>query len=149
MKALSVHGAATLRHRPCKGDEVMNSKRLVAAALALTGAFGASLVHAHGRDDVQWSVTIGTPAAAPVYRAPVYNAPVQVYTPAMRGYNAPVPVIAPHRRDTQPTRWDRDGDGIPNRYDRVYNPRWDRDGDGVPNRYDRHDDRADGRRGGR
>ena len=33
--------------------------------------------------------------------------------------------------------WDIDGDGIPNRYDRVYNPRWDRDGDGVPNRYDR------------
>jgi hypothetical protein len=34
---------------------------------------------------------------------------------------------------------DADGDGIPNRRDRVYNPRWDVDGDGVPNRYDRHD----------
>ena len=43
----------------------------------------------------------------------------------------------------RPTRWDRDGDGIPNRYDRVYNPRWDRDGDGVPNRYDRHPNRRD------
>jgi len=32
------------------------------------------------------------------------------------------------------TRWDRDGDGIPNRYDRV------RDGDGVPNRFDRFPD---------
>ena len=34
----------------------------------------------------------------------------------------------------RPVAWhpgDRDGDGIPNRYDR------DRDGDGVPNRYDR------------
>lgn len=30
--------------------------------------------------------------------------------------------------------WDRDGDGIPNRYDH------DRDGDGVPNRYDRRPD---------
>lgn len=30
--------------------------------------------------------------------------------------------------------WDRDHDGIPNRYDR------DRDGDGVPNRYDRRPD---------
>ncbi len=29
---------------------------------------------------------------------------------------------------------DRDGDGVPNRYDR------DRDGDGVPNRYDRDRD---------
>jgi hypothetical protein len=46
-----------------------------------------------------------------------------------------------------PTRWDRDGDGIPNRYDRVYNPRWDRDGDGIPNRYDRHDDTRRGRDG--
>ncbi|KPF50334.1 hypothetical protein IP87_10705 [beta proteobacterium AAP121] len=34
---------------------------------------------------------------------------------------------------------DADRDGIPNRYDRVYNPRWDVDGDGVPNRHDRHD----------
>ena len=34
----------------------------------------------------------------------------------------------------QPGGWDRDGDGIPNRYDR------DRDGDGVPNRHDRRPD---------
>ena len=47
-----------------------------------------------------------------------------------------------HRAYRQPTRWDADGDGIPNRYDRVYNPRWDRDGDGVPNRYDRYDNRG-------
>ncbi|HZM46938.1 MAG TPA: hypothetical protein VFC14_19120 [Burkholderiales bacterium] len=57
-------------------------------------------------------------------------------------------------RSTQySSRWDRDGDGIPNRYDRTPygrrfadndrygrwhygGPRWDRDGDGVPNRYD-------------
>jgi hypothetical protein len=61
-----------------------------------------------------------------------------------------------------PTRWDVDGDGIPNRHDRLYNPAWDRNGngvpdrreyrhgpygdrdrDGIPNRYDRHDDRWD------
>ena len=36
-----------------------------------------------------------------------------------------------HRGDG---RWDRDHDGVPNRYDR------DRDGDGVPNRYDRRPD---------
>ena len=34
----------------------------------------------------------------------------------------------------EPGRWDRDGDGIPDRRDR------DRDGDGVPNRYDRTPD---------
>jgi hypothetical protein len=39
-------------------------------------------------------------------------------------------------------RHDRDGDGIPNRYDRYNNNRYDRDrdGDGVPNRYDRRPD---------
>jgi hypothetical protein len=34
------------------------------------------------------------------------------------------------------TYGDIDRDGIPDRRDPVYNPRWDRDGDGVPNRYD-------------
>jgi hypothetical protein len=42
------------------------------------------------------------------------------------------------------SRWDRDGDGIPNRRDPTPNgfaPRHgDRDGDGVPNRYDSHPD---------
>lgn len=38
------------------------------------------------------------------------------------------------RWNLQPGGWDRDGDGIPNRYDR------DRDGDGVQNRYDRDRD---------
>jgi hypothetical protein len=40
----------------------------------------------------------------------------------------------PAQYDRRPTRWDRDGDGIANRYDR------DRDGDGVPNRFDRYPD---------
>ena len=116
-------------------------KLLFTAALATAGALGVGTAQA--RDvDVQWSVTLGTPIytqAAPVYvqPAPAYHGgfrhPVPVYAPAPRGYH-------------QPTRWDRDGDGIANRYDRVYNPRWDRDGDGVPNRYDRHDGR-DGRGG--
>lgn len=41
---------------------------------------------------------------------------------------------------------DRDGDGIPNRYDRDsrYNPHGDIDGDGVPNRFDNDRD-GDGR----
>ncbi len=37
---------------------------------------------------------------------------------------------------------DADRDGIPDRRDPVYNPRWDRDGDGVPNRYDARPDDA-------
>jgi len=35
---------------------------------------------------------------------------------------------------------DADRHGIPNRRDPVYSPRWDRDGDGVPNRYDARPD---------
>jgi len=38
------------------------------------------------------------------------------------------------RWDDRRGRWDRDHDGVPNRYDR------DRDGDGVPNRFDRRPD---------
>jgi hypothetical protein len=48
----------------------------------------------------------------------------------------------------QPSRWDRDGDGIPNRYDRydnrndsAQNPFGDRDRDGVPNFIDPYNDR--------
>jgi hypothetical protein len=90
----------------------------IAAALALTTALGAGVAQAHG-GDVQWSVTIGAPVYVP---APVYR--------------QPAPVYYPHARYQTPTYWDRDGDGIPNRYDRRYNPAWDVDGDGIPNRYD-------------
>ena len=122
----------------------MSSKKLILAAVALTATLGAGIAQAHGRDDVQWSVTIG----APVYSQPVYSQPV--YTPAPV-FVEPAPVYSRGygygHGYRQPTRWDRDGDGIPNRYDPVYNPRWDRDGDGVPNRYDRYDNSRQGRDG--
>jgi hypothetical protein len=134
--------------------------------LALLGALSGTAAQAHGAD-AQWSVTIGAPVIrlpVPVLHIPV-PAPV-VIVPAPR----PLPVVgyshAGHYRE--PTRWDVDGDGIPNRYDRVYNPVWDRNGDGIPdrradrrehrphpygdrdhdglpNRYDRRDDRFDDR----
>jgi hypothetical protein len=99
----------------------------IAAALALTAALGAGVAHARG-PDVQWSVTIGAPIFVP---APVYRQPAPIYYP-------PQPIYYPHARYQEPTHWDRDGDGIPNRYDRRYNPRWDVDGDGIPNRHDRY-----------
>jgi len=43
-------------------------------------------------------------------------------------------------RHYQPSRFDRDGDGIPNRRDPTPDgrgPRWDRDNDGIANRFDR------------
>ena len=154
----------------------MNRKTFIVAALALAGSLVAGLAQA--RSDVQWSVTIGGPIGVPVYSQPypvysqpypvynqpypVYSQPAPIYTQPAPVYLRPVPVYSQpypqHWRGQvqyqEPTRWDRDGDGIPNRHDRLYNPRWDRDGDGVPNRYERYeryerddrDDRHDGRR---
>jgi hypothetical protein len=47
-----------------------------------------------------------------------------------------------------PSRWDRDGNGIPDRYERhsERGPWGDRDHDGIPNAYDRYDNRYDYRR---
>jgi len=110
----------------------MSRRNILVAALALTGALSAGLAQAQPHDDVQWSVTIGTP---------VYSQPMPVYRQPMPVYVQPAPVYqyGQYGHYRQPTRWDRDGDGIPNRADRVYNPRWDRDGDGIPNRQDRWD----------
>ena len=110
---------------------ISKSKFVIAAALALTGTLGAGMAQANHADDVQWSVTIGTP----MYGQPVYSQPMPVYTHPAPVYRHHVPVVPQHRYH-QPTRWDRDGDGIPNRQDRFYNPAWDRDGDGIPNRRD-------------
>jgi len=115
----------------------------IPTALVLAAALGAGAAQA--RTDVQWSVTIGVPVYAvpgPVYvqPRPVYYEPAPVYYAPPPVYYQPYPRQPVYRgsRHAGPTYWDRDGDGIPNRYDRVYNPGWDRDGDGVPNRYDRH-----------
>ena len=113
-------------------------KATVGAALACAGAFVASAAQAN---ELQWSITVGTPSV--IYPAPVYARPLPppVVVPGAPVYARPgMPVRQVAYR--APTRWDMDGDGIPNRYDRVYNPQWDRDGDGVPNRYDRHDPRG-------
>jgi hypothetical protein len=122
----------------------MNKTRLLAtAALALTGVLGVGAAQAA---DVSWTVTIGS--HGPVFPAPAIIRPVPVGVhpvPVMRPVVYPAPVVHPvydhHRGYRQPTRWDRDGDGIPNRHDRLYNPRWDRDGDGIPNQHDRYDHR--------
>lgn len=122
------------------------SKMAVIAALGLAAAFGSGSATAGGRDDIRWSVTIGSNVGVPVYREPVRVYPAPVYVPPApvyyggHGYRDPRPAPRPYY--TQPTRWDRDGDGIPDRHDRRYNPRWDRDGDGVPNWRDPHPGRG-------
>ena len=111
-------------------------KWMLTAALAMTAGLGAGAAQARDAD-VQWSVTIGSPGY------PVHTQPYPVYTQPYPVYRQPAPVVVMpyprHSRYNAPTRWDRDGDGIPNHRDRLYNPAWDRDGDGVPNRYDRYD----------
>lgn len=110
----------------------MNSKTVngksVLAGLALAGAMAAAAAPAHAGSNVQWSVTIGAPLPGLVVRDAYYP----------HHYPRPPVVVVP--RHVGYGYGDRDHDGVPNRYDRVYNPRWDRDGDGVPNRHDRHPD---------
>jgi len=102
---------------------VKKSRQFVGVVLALGSVLAAGLARADERGVVQWGITVG---------APGYSQGVQAYGPPGGAYG--------QRSYQQPTRWDRDGDGIPNRQDRLYNPAWDRDGDGVPNQYDRRDD---------
>ena len=132
----------------------MTGNKLTIASLAVAGvlAFATGAAHAGG---VNWSVSIGVPApigvqvygGPPAYYAapPVYYAPPPVYYSPQRIYYGPP---APHyfygapvvrERWVPARRWDRDRDGIPDRYDRHYNPRGDRDRDGSPNWRDRHD----------
>jgi hypothetical protein len=119
----------------------MNAIKFAIAGIALSGALGGASAEARGRDDVQFSISVGNAGPALlIAEPPRYQvAPVLVrdegyfYGPRHgRAYG--------HRYHPRPTRWDHDGDGVPNRYDRVYNPRWDRDGDGIPNRYDHRND---------
>jgi hypothetical protein len=110
--------------------------------LAAAGLFGSAAAHA--RSDVQWSISIGVPFFAP---PPVYYAPPPVhYAPPRPVIVRPAPIYyAPrhhgyHGYHGHPGyHRDADRDGIPDRYDRRYDPYGDRDRDGAPNRWDRND----------
>ena len=124
---------------------IFSSKTVAALAIAVTGVLGSGMAQA--RPDVRWSVTIGGPAqfyGQPVYspREPVYDEPVPVYVQPRPVYVQPQHYYYGRPVEYRyPTRWDRDADGIPDRYERRHGRRgdreWDRDGDGVPDRYDR------------
>ena len=127
-------------------NRIVILKSLATAALAL-GTLAAATT-AHARDDVQFSITLGTPGVyvqpAPVYAhpRPVYVQPRPIYAQPISSYVYPRPVYytqpAPvyggwghqrhhHGRDMNKRgpRGDYDHDGIPNRYDRFPgNPNW-------------------------
>ena len=88
----------------------MNASKLAIVAIAFAGTLAAAAAQAHGRDDVRFSVAIGAPFVAPVGPV-VVPAPVVRYE---RRYDARI-------ADRTPTRWDVDGDRIPNRDDRFDN----------------------------
>ena len=126
----------------------MNIRKIAIAAALAAAALGSGAAHARG--DVQWSVTVASPelrlpGGGVVYLPPIPLPRAVVVQPRHDVEYRDAPRHDVEYRDAprhgggyrEPRRWDVDGDGIPNRHDRVYNPRWDRDGDGVPNRYDR------------
>ena len=123
-------------------------RRAALAATAAVGLMATGIAQARDRGpDVSWSLSFGVPIGAPavagvtIGNAPSYYGPSYV---APSYYEVAPPVYyRPAPRPISYGRRDADRDGIPNRWDRRYNPRWDRDGDGVPNRYDRNPRRGD------
>lgn len=112
----------------------MNTRK-IALGFAITGSLLAGVLAsgaAQARDgaDVQWSVTIGSPRVHLPGGGVVWLPPIPVPR-AVVVHTPPRQVVyAPHGG------WNTDHDDVPVRHDRVYSPRWDRDGDGIPNRYD-------------
>ncbi len=109
------------------------------ATLLLAGTLATSAAHAG--PGVHWQVTVETPTI---------RLPGNVVLPLPPILVPRAVVVGPQideRSHRDPRAWDADRDGVPNRYDRTYNPRWDRDGDGVPNRYDAYPNDARNGRG--
>lgn len=107
-------------------------KSLAAATLAL-GTLAAATT-AHARNDVEFSVTVGTPGAhvphAPVYAhpRPVYVQPAPAYFHHRPAYAQPAPAYGwGHQR-----HYNHHGRSM-----NAHGPRGDFDRDGIPNRYDR------------
>lgn len=134
----------------------MNKVTLI--GLAAAAVMGSVSLPAAARVDAQVSINIGPPPvryeAVPAPRRGAVWAPGywdwrgqrHVWVPGgwvaeRPGYRYSQPQWVAHngrwilvRGHWEQARYDRDRDGVPNRYDR------DRDGDGVPNRYDRRPD---------
>lgn len=115
----------------------LSSQALRVAALATVAvAAFAGASSAQARDNVQFSVSVGSPGY--VQPAPVYVRPAPVYVAPRPVYVAPQPVYvappAPYWVDgwghRHPRHWQHEGR-------QAYGAYGDRDHDGVPNRFDR------------
>jgi hypothetical protein len=112
----------------------MKIKSAVAAVLVIAGVMGAGVAQA--RPDVDWVLRIGLPLPplpvvvlpAPVMRAPVVVEREPVYRDDRREWRG-------EREWRDEREWREHRHGHDRYYDRP--ARWDVDGDGVPNRYDR------------
>ena len=120
-------------------------KSLATVALAL-GTLAAA-TSAQAGNDVQFSVTLGTPGihvqSAPHYAYPRHQIarPAPIYLQPRPVYVQPAPVyVRPHPVYAQPAPIYYRGHQRHHHYGNQVNargPRGDRDRDGVPNRYDR------------
>lgn len=113
-------------------NRIASLKSLATAVLVL-GTLGATTTTAHAQNDVQFSITLGTPGfyaqPAPVYAypQPVYVQPAPVYAYPRPVYVQPAPMHGwghqshyyQSRNEHARGAWgDYDRDGTPNRYDR-------------------------------
>jgi len=144
-------------------DHNMKNKLLITAGAAALMSLGTLALPTAALADVAVSVNFGPPA--PVYEAVPAPRPGHVWAPghyeyrhsryvwtkgqwmdARPGYayRGPNWVERNGRWYYSQARWDHDGDGVANRYDRHPNrpdpARYDRDRDGVPNAHDRRPD---------
>ncbi|RYF88022.1 MAG: hypothetical protein EON95_20945 [Caulobacteraceae bacterium] len=110
-------------------NRILSAKPLLATLIAVGAMAAASAAQA--RPDVHVSIGVGAPYGyvqpAPVYvqPEPVYVQPQPVYVQPAPVYVQPRPVYyESHARHGRRGPWgDRDGDGVPNRYDRApHNP---------------------------
>ena len=123
-------------------------KRMAITSLAAAAFFSTAtvLTAPFTPADAQVSITFGSPPPPPRYE--VVPAPRTGYIWAPGHYRPDswerYTVSGREQWRYVPNRWDRDGNGVPDRYEsyRRDGPNGDRDRDGIPNKYDRYDNRS-------
>ena len=115
----------------------MLTKRLLISALLTVGTIGAAAAPVASAAATHFELSFGTPVSHEYVAA---HRPGHVWVPGHREWNG-------YHRVWVPGHWERvrghrehDYDGYGYGGYAQHTPRWDRDGDGVPNRYDARPD---------